>query len=109
MIGDAAFIDEQRKQLIPEDFQVKQSYPNPFMDQMTVEYSLAEPVFVELEIYNMLGQRVRTLIAAEKAAGFHQVDWDGTSDAGEAVASGVYVYVFKAGSYQSTQRLVRVR
>ena len=109
VIGDATFIDEQKQQLIPEEFLVRQSYPNPFAERVTIEYSLADPVFVELSIYNILGQRVRTLIAAEKEAGFHQMEWDGTSDTGEGVASGVYMYVFKAGAYQSTQRLVRVR
>jgi len=108
-LGDADFIADQEGKLIPEIFTLKQSYPNPFVDQTTLEYSLPEQEFVELDIYNVLGQRVRTLISEEKEVGFHRVVWDGTNDVGDPVASGIYMYVFRTDSFQKTQKLVRVR
>ena len=107
--GDADFIADQEGKLIPEIFTLKQSYPNPFVDQTTLEYSLPEQEYVELDIYNVLGQRVRTLISEEKEVGFHRVVWDGTNDVGDPVASGIYMYVFRTDSFQKTQKLVRVR
>ena len=108
-LGDASFIADQQDKLIPEVFTLKQSYPNPFVAQTTVEFSMPEQKFVELEVYNVLGQRVRTLLAEEKEVGFHRVVWDGTNDVGDPVASGIYMYVFRTDSFQKTQKLVRVR
>ena len=109
VIGDAGFIAEQESKLIPDTFTLKQSYPNPFADQTTVEFSLPEQQYVQLDVYNVLGQRVKTLISAEKEVGFHRIVWDGTNDIGDQVASGIYMYVFRTDSFQKTQKLVRVR
>ena len=108
-LGDEAFIADQQDKLIPEVFTLKQSYPNPFVEQTTLEFSMPEQKFVELDVYNVLGQRVRTLLAEEKEVGFHRVVWDGTNDVGDPVASGIYMYVFRTDSFQKTQKLVRVR
>ena len=70
---------------------------------------MLDPDFVQLEVYNVLGQRVKTLVNQDQIAGFHQVVWDGTSDAGEPVASGMYLYVFRSSTHQATERLVRVQ
>ena len=109
LVGDEGFIASEQEKLIPDGFRVAQGYPNPFVEQTVIEYALPELNNVQLEIYNMLGQRVKTLVAQEQAAGFHQVIWDGTNDAGESVASGVYIYVFQSDGYQEAKRLVRVR
>ncbi len=109
LIGDADFIASEEAELVPDEFKLMQSYPNPFTQQTTISYTLPDPEFVTVEVYNMLGQRVRTLVRDEQAAGFHQVVWDGTADSGASVASGMYVYVFKSATYSATQRLVRVR
>ncbi len=109
VIGDADFIASEEAELVPDEFKLMQSYPNPFAEQTTIGYTLPDPEFVTVEIYNMLGQRVRTLVRDEQAAGFHQVVWDGTADSGDTVASGMYIYVFKSQTHNATQRLVRVR
>ena len=109
LIGDADFIASEEAELVPDEFKLMQSYPNPFTQQTTISYTLPDPEFVTVEVYNMLGQRVRTLVRDEQAAGFHQVVWDGTADSGASVASGMYVYVFKSSTHNATQRLVRVR
>jgi hypothetical protein len=109
LIGDADFITAEAAKLLPEGFKMQQSYPNPFIDRTSIEYALPDAEFVTLEIYNVLGQRVRTLLKGEQEAGYHKVMWDGTSDAGEPVASGMYLYVFKSASHHATERLVRVR
>lgn len=109
LVGDAAYISAEKSKLLPEGFKMQQNYPNPFVDQTTIEYALPQAEFVTIEIFNVLGQRVRTLVRDEQDAGYHRISWDGMSDAGDAVASGMYLYVFTSPSHRATERLVRVR
>lgn len=73
-------------------------YSNPFHPATTIRYQVAVGAPVRLEIFDVLGQRVRTLIAETQAAGFHQVLWDSRDDGGRAVAAGVYLYRLQAGT-----------
>ncbi len=109
LVGGKDFITLEQAALTPDGFRLKQSYPNPFVNQTTIEYALPDPDYVVLEVYNVLGQRVRTLVDKDQDSGYHQISWDGTSDSGDPVASGVYLYVFRSSTYQATERLVRVQ
>lgn len=77
---------------LPEGFALDQNYPNPFNPTTTISYSLPSVTSVTLEIYNVLGQRVITLVDQTQGAGQYQVDWNSTDQSGNAVASGVYFY-----------------
>ncbi|HFE64999.1 MAG TPA: T9SS type A sorting domain-containing protein [Caldithrix sp.] len=89
----------------PRMFRLFQNYPNPFNPETTIEYFLPKAVPVQLEIYNLLGQRVRTLVSGQKPAGEHQVSWDGRDYAGREVASGVYFYRLSVGNRFVQNRL----
>lgn len=84
--------DEPEDEVLPEGFALDQNYPNPFNPNTTISYSLPSATHVTLEIYNVLGQRVRTLVDQSQEAGQHLVDWNSTDQSGNAVASGVYFY-----------------
>jgi len=81
---------------LPKMFQLKQNSPNPFNPSTTIVYYLPDvgyqPAEVEIVIYNILGQRVITLVKERKYPGKHQVTWDGKDDAGNDMASGIYFY-----------------
>jgi hypothetical protein len=77
---------------LPSTFALYQNFPNPFNPSTTVGYVLDQDAQVVLSIYDLLGQPVRALLSAPQNAGFSQVTWDGTNDAGARVMSGVYVY-----------------
>jgi hypothetical protein len=77
---------------LPETFALHQNYPNPFNPTTEIKFDLPQPGQVTLSIFNIMGQKVRTLIEVPKAAGYHSVLWDGKDDFGNDVASGVYVY-----------------
>ena len=81
---------------LPEEFALAQNYPNPFNPTTTISFDVAEQSQVSIAIFNIMGQKVRTLLNTEKAPGTYQIQWNGQNDYGVRVASGMYVYVLKA-------------
>lgn len=80
---------------VPTVFALEQNYPNPFNPVTTIKYQLPEAGKARVDIYNMLGQRVRTLVNEYHSAGFYTLYWNGTNDFGQTVASGMYLYRFE--------------
>lgn len=82
----------KRISTLPTGFDLQQNYPNPFNPSTTISYSLDKPGRARLEIFDITGRRVRTMVDKYSAAGSYSVIWDGNDGAGAGVASGVYVY-----------------
>lgn len=89
----------------PDSFSLSQNYPNPFNPETTIEYALPTVSKVNLTIYTIFGQEVKTLISKEQGPGRYSVKWDGTNDGGMKVASGVYLYKINAGKFVSVKKL----
>ncbi|MFQ5582971.1 MAG: FlgD immunoglobulin-like domain containing protein [Calditrichia bacterium] len=83
--------------LLPDKFALLQNYPNPFNPTTTIKYQLPISSEVRLEIYNMLGQKIRTLVDETMKPGYYEVVWDGRNSHGQQVSSGIYFYRFTAG------------
>jgi hypothetical protein len=81
----------------PEAFALANNYPNPFNPATTIKYALPEASNVTLEIYNVVGQVVRTLVADHQNAGRYVVQWDATNESGNSLSSGIYFYRLQAG------------
>ena len=81
-----------------------QNYPNPFNPTTTIAYSIPVSADVELAVYNILGQRVATLVSGFQVSGSYQVNFDATQ-----LASGTYLYRIKAGNHVSVKRMVLVK
>ena len=94
---------------VPGAFMLAQNYPNPFNPETQIVYALPERAPVRLEIFNVQGQKIRTLAEGEKTAGTYTVTWDGSLDGGIPAASGVYIYRLQAGSYEQFKTLVLLR
>ena len=94
---------------LPETFVLHQNYPNPFNPTTNIRYALPQNVRVKLVIYNLLGEKVRTLVDANESAGAKQVTWDGLNDRGVRAASGVYVYRLEAGTFTATRKLMLMK
>lgn len=95
--------------LVPLEFTLEQNYPNPFNPETTIRYQLKEISRVKLEIFNVLGQKVRTLVDGQVDTGSHSIVWDGRNDIGVSIASGVYIYRIKAGNFVKSRKMVLVR
>jgi hypothetical protein len=89
---------------IPDETSLGQNYPNPFNPTTTIPFSLKEAVNVEITIYNMLGQKVTSLVNEKFAAGNHFATWDASS-----LASGMYIYRLKAGNVVKTKKLMLIK
>ena len=82
----------------PEAFSLADNFPNPFNPATTIQYGLPQAADVELTVYNVVGQPVRTLVAEHQSAGRYAVEWDATNDSGHSLSSGMYFYRLQAGA-----------
>ncbi len=98
-------------QSTPREFALHQNFPNPFNPDTTIKYDLAESADVTLQIYNVLGQVVRTLVASEaQNAGRYQIRWNGMDDRGVPVSSGIYFYQIAAdGKFSDVRKLMLLK
>jgi hypothetical protein len=94
---------------LPDHFSLSQNYPNPFNSTTIIEYKLPSPTHVTVEIYNMLGQKVRTLVDDNISAGHYRVEWDGNMESGRTAATGVYLYRIQAGDFVRTKKMLLLR
>jgi hypothetical protein len=94
---------------IPESFSLIQNYPNPFNPETDISYALPSDCKVNLTIYNLLGQKVKTLVNEPQTAGYKTVHWGGKDEQGNLVASGIYFYKLNAGEYTDTKKMVMTK
>ncbi|UCC45302.1 MAG: T9SS type A sorting domain-containing protein [Candidatus Zixiibacteriota bacterium] len=94
---------------LPTEFSLSQNYPNPFNPMTKIEFALPRASDVEIAIYNITGRRVRTLVNREMTAGYHSVDWYGEDDAGNRVASGIYLYRITVGEFVQTRKMLLLK
>jgi hypothetical protein len=102
-------VEEHDGTNLPDAFSLVQNYPNPFNPATTIEYKLPSRTQVTIEIFNVLGQKVRTLVNETKAAGSYSTEWDGIDDAGKAVSTGVYLYRYSAGEVVQTKKMMLLK
>jgi hypothetical protein len=104
----AAFTEVAR-QSRPVAFALHPNHPNPFNTTTVIPFSLPAAGHVQLEIHDVLGQRVRRLLAGDRPAGPQRVTWDGRDDRGRPAATGVYVLRMRAGEDQQSRRVLLLR
>jgi hypothetical protein len=94
---------------MPVEFALMQNYPNPFNAVTRIEFAVAERGRMSLEIFNILGQKVATLVSDIRPGGTYQITWQGKDDRGFPVASGIYFYRLRSGQQVQTRRMVLLR
>lgn len=90
---------------LPKEYALNGNFPNPFNPKTRIAFALPKASKVNLEIYNILGQKVRTLVNGDMEAGFQSVEWNGTDDNGTGVSSGVYLYKLKANEFSRVAKM----
>tara|TARA_B100000678_G_scaffold169830_1_gene141620 strand:+ start:1839 stop:3269 length:1431 start_codon:yes stop_codon:yes gene_type:complete len=101
--------DKQSPQVFPTDIILHQAYPNPFNTSTTLIYELSVNSVVKIEIFNILGSRVKTVLNEKQSAGYKMIVWDGTNDRNKTVPSGIYYYVVSANGFSKVNKMVLLK
>ncbi len=101
--------EETAEEKLPAEFSLSNNYPNPFNPETKIDYSIVKVCRVKLEIFNILGQKIRTLVDEDQSLGNKSTNWDGRNENGEQVTSGVYFYRLQAGDYSQTKKMVLLK
>ena len=91
---------------VPANFHLEQNYPNPFNPSTTIQFSVPRAVNVQLTIYNILGQKVKTLVDRVCQSGNYSVSWDAMDQAGLGVSTGLYFYRLQAEDYVNVKKMI---
>ena len=97
---------EQNGESIPIAYRMAQNYPNPFNPETSISYALPKPAHVVLQIYDILGRQVRTLVNETKLTGHHHITWNGRDAQGLALPSGIYLYKIQAGEFEAVRKML---
>lgn len=117
VITGEASVNENRSQAleqleirqVPTEFALDHNYPNPFNPATNIRFQLAKDGKVSITVYNILGNKVRTLVNENKTAGYYTVQWNGMNDAGHILPSGTYIYQINAGSFTATKKMLLMK
>jgi len=105
-LGPVNSVTESPYGSLPNAFVLAQNYPNPFNPRTTIKYDLAKRVRVEISVFNLLGQRIESLVDATQDRGIYLIRWDGTNSSKQIVPSGVYILQMRAGDFAAVQKML---
>ena len=109
-LGDyAVFLNSILEKPLPSKFELKMNYPNPFNPSTTIPIELPEESFVEVVIYNILGEKIAVLSEGVKSSGYHNIQWNGTNQFGQPVSSGIYFVRVQFGQNIYHQKMMLLK
>ena len=95
--------------LVPNVYALHQNYPNPFNPTTTIKYDIPKDTHILINIFDLKGRLVKTLIDEYQISGFKTIKWDATNKTGQQIAAGMYIYRIKAGNYSETKKMVLLK
>ena len=112
-IGPSRFFEENLAlsdiKNIPNYFALHNAYPNPFNPLTTINYDLPKDSFVRIDIYDLMGRQIKTLVNEDMRAGYRSINWNATNDLFQPVSAGLYIYTIKAGEFMKTKKMVLIK
>lgn len=109
LLVSPADVEEELTENLPSSYVLGQNYPNPFNPVTQIEYFVPRDGHIKLEVFNVLGQKIQTLVNQEQTRGTHEVTWDGTNDQGVFVSNGIYFYRFTADDFEQTNQMILLK
>lgn len=110
LVGDISTdVNENITQILPNKMELLQNYPNPFNPETTIKFTIDKQKDVSLIVYNLLGERVKTLLNGEKQKGVYEITWNGKNENGTQLPSGIYFLRFEADGTQFLKKLVMLK
>jgi len=107
--GNLMLVKTEAPPILPTAFALHQNYPNPFNAATTIIYELPAAGHVTIDVFNVLGQKVATLMDAEETAGIHSAVWNGTDERGNVVSSGMYLYRMTSRDFTAERKMVLLK
>ena len=95
--------------LTPENFALHQNYPNPFNPITKIQYDLPESKFVNINIYDIMGRKIKSLVNSVQDAGYRSIYWDATNDLGQFISAGTYIFTIQVGDFRQTKKMVLLK
>ncbi|MCP4705323.1 MAG: T9SS type A sorting domain-containing protein [candidate division Zixibacteria bacterium] len=102
-------INDLHSKELPDKYSLSQNYPNPFNPETKIEYILHRQSEISISIYNLIGQKINSLVNDIKPAGNYSVNWNGTDNNGNKMASGIYFYQLQIGDYTETKKMILMK
>ena len=91
------------------DYKIHQNYPNPFNPTTQIKYDLPEDALVSINIYDLMGRSIKSLVNSQQTAGYRSIQWNATNNLGEPVSAGMYLYTIQAGEFRQTKKMVLLK
>ncbi|MCH8304673.1 MAG: T9SS type A sorting domain-containing protein, partial [Candidatus Marinimicrobia bacterium] len=105
----ATIVGIEEERAIPDEFSLAQNYPNPFNPSTLIRYALPKSSTVSLVIYNMMGQEIRRWDESDAVPGYYEKIWNGTTQAGVPVSSGIYIYRLTTAEFIQMRKMVLLK
>ena len=102
-------IDDTDFNSIPSSYSLNQNYPNPFNPTTNINYELPKADHIKSEIFNLKGQKIKTLVNENKSAGVYNIFWDGKNDNGKRMVSGTYIYRITTSDFQQSKKMILLK
>ncbi len=103
------YTDSDENEIVPVTTSLAQNHPNPFNPETTISFALAQDEAVELEIFNIRGQKIKTLVSEELGSGNHDIRWQGQDDLNQPVSSGIYFYRLKTDRFTDIKKMILMK
>jgi len=94
---------------MPGNSALHQNYPNPFNPTTQIKYDLPEDALVTINIYDLMGRSIKSLVNSQQSAGYRSIQWNATNNLGEPVSAGMYIYTIQAGQFRQTKKMVLLK
>jgi hypothetical protein len=108
-VDEQTDVQEVPSDALPKEFTLSQNYPNPFNPVTNIDFALPRAAHVRIDIFNILGSKISTLVNEHLSAGYKSVEWDGRSSSGQAVSSGVYLFRITAGEFTASRKALLMK
>ena len=109
MLNNVSTSSTKEDLTLPKTYALHQNYPNPFNPETKIGFDLADESMVSLKVYDMKGTLVKTLLNENQSSGYKTIKWDGTSDLGQKVSAGLYLYRIQTERFASTKKMALLK
>jgi hypothetical protein len=108
-VGCEVLSNSENTSITPTSFVLHQSHPNPFNPTTQIKYDLPEDALVSINIYDLMGRSIKSLVNSNQSAGYRSIQWNATNNLGEPVSAGMYIYMIQAGEFRQTKKMVLLK